>query len=218
MERRKFLIGAGSLAAGSAAAMGTGAFSAMSAERNAGINVVADGDGLVALVDETDSDVVRETGDGELTIDFTSNGNAGGVNVGSKYQVGHFRAANKGFIPEGLNDQIDDTSASAFSIVNQDTVAHTLNASFECEQDDIGKAEVVWQFHITSRQHMMSVSGTDTSASIQEIPKVNQDDSRFLPGDAVDVSLLIDTSDVERKPEDLDLSGNLTIESGPAKY
>ena len=218
MQRRKFLIGVGSLAAGSAAAMGTGAFTAMSATRDANIDVVTDSNGLIGLVDTTDSDVVRTTDNDELTIDFTADGSAGGVNGDSQYQVGYIRSANKNFIPNGLNDQIDDTDATAFEIVNNDTQAHTLNASYECNADDIGNASVFWQFHVKTRQHQMEVSGSNTSASIQEVPKVNQDDSRFLPGDSIDVSLLVDTTGVTQDPDDLDLSGTLTIESSPAKY
>jgi hypothetical protein len=219
VKRRKVLLGMGSLAAGSAAAMGTGAFDAMSADREADINVTVDSEGLVSLVDTTDSDVIRESDNpGELLIDFTADGKAGGVNTDSQYQVGYIRGANKNFIPKGLNDQIDDTDASAFQIVNKDTVAHTLNASYECDANDIGNASVFWQFSPVTRQHNMEVSGSNTYASIQEIPQINQDDSRFLPGVAVDVSLLIDTTGVTQDSSNLDLSGTLTIEAGPAKY
>jgi len=88
MERRKFMIGMGSLAAGTAAATGTGAFTAFSADRQANINVVNDASGLVALKDATDGDIVRTGSDGELVIDFTADGKAGGVNTNSQYQVG----------------------------------------------------------------------------------------------------------------------------------
>ena len=213
MERRKFLVGMGSLAAGTAAATGTGAFTAMSATRDADINVTTDSDGLIGLVDTTDSDVVRTADNGELTIDFTADGNAGGVNVDSQYQVGYIRDSEKGFVPNGLNDQIDDTDATAFKVVNNDTQAHALNASYECDAHDIGNASVYWQFNVKTRQHQMEVSGTDTYDSIQEVPKVDQDDSRFLPGDSIGVSLLVDTSDVTQDPDHLDLSGTLTITS-----
>ena len=212
MERRKFLIGMGSLAAGTAAATGTGAFTAMSASRDANIDVTTDGDGLVGLVDATDSDVVRTTDNGELTIDFTADGNAGGVNVDSQYQVGYIRASNKGFVPSGLNDQIDDTDAAAFKIVNNDTQAHTLNASYECDAHDIGNASVFWQFNVKTRQHQMEVSGTETYDSIQKVPKVDYEDP-FGPGDSIGVSFLVDTSGVTQDPDDLDLSGTLTITS-----
>ena len=90
MERRKFIIGVGSLAAGGAAAMGSGAFCAMSADRSASIYVVNDAAGLIALIPNNDIGQVYETGGGELAID-TSEGHDGatyGVNVGSQYQFG----------------------------------------------------------------------------------------------------------------------------------
>ena len=45
MERRKFLIGVGSLAAGGAAATGTGALSSVSAERSVSVQTESDADG-----------------------------------------------------------------------------------------------------------------------------------------------------------------------------
>ena len=49
MERRKFVVGLGALAAGSSAAMGTGAFSAFEADRDADIAVTNDAEAYVAL-------------------------------------------------------------------------------------------------------------------------------------------------------------------------
>jgi len=49
MERRKFVIGLGSLAAGSAAAMGTGAVTSFTGDRNASIPVVNDTNAFIAL-------------------------------------------------------------------------------------------------------------------------------------------------------------------------
>jgi hypothetical protein len=50
VKRRKFLIGVGSLAAGSAAAMGTGAFSAMQTEaRQVNVQTTGDGSGYVRI-------------------------------------------------------------------------------------------------------------------------------------------------------------------------
>jgi hypothetical protein len=72
MRRRKLLIGMGTLAAGSATAMGTGAFTAMSAGRDTTINVVSGADGLVALSPGPNitSDIVRESDNpGKLVVD-----------------------------------------------------------------------------------------------------------------------------------------------------
>jgi hypothetical protein len=52
VKRRKMLIGMGSLAAGGAAAMGTGAFTSVSAKRSLEVQVADDSDALLALVKE----------------------------------------------------------------------------------------------------------------------------------------------------------------------
>ena len=49
MERRKFVIGLGSLAAGGAAAMGSGAFTSVEAERKIAMGVADDSDALLEL-------------------------------------------------------------------------------------------------------------------------------------------------------------------------
>ena len=49
MERRKFVIGLGSLAAGGAAATGTGAFTQTTTERQAEVKVVNDNDAILGL-------------------------------------------------------------------------------------------------------------------------------------------------------------------------
>ena len=82
----------GSIAAGGAAAMGTGAFTSMTAERSANINVVNDSAGLVGLI--PDGEQVWED-NGQLYINTSiGDGDAGnnegsyGVNQDSTYQFG----------------------------------------------------------------------------------------------------------------------------------
>jgi hypothetical protein len=87
-SRRSFLVGLGSLAAGGAVAVGSGAFSATSAEREARINVVADDRSLVTLESGLASDTVRvDESSGGLVID-TSLGGKTGINTDSVYQFG----------------------------------------------------------------------------------------------------------------------------------
>lgn len=49
MERRKFVVGLGSLAAGGAAAMSTGAFTSVQADRDIEVNVAGDADAFLQL-------------------------------------------------------------------------------------------------------------------------------------------------------------------------
>ena len=84
MERRKFIIGAGALATGSSAAVGTGAFSSASAERSVTVDVADDSDGYLGLRSPHwfDSENYSQvTGDGELELNFDGNGEGDGPNV-----------------------------------------------------------------------------------------------------------------------------------------
>jgi hypothetical protein len=85
VKRRKVLIGAGSLLAGGAAATGTGAFSAMEAERGLDVEIAGDGQGYLKfntdLGNSPDNNYeYAEINDKELVIDFDTN-NAGGDGV-----------------------------------------------------------------------------------------------------------------------------------------
>jgi hypothetical protein len=70
MQRRKFVVGMGSLAAGSAAAMGTGAFSSVSASRSVAVTVTGDAQAYLSL--ESQDERATRAGNGELELDFSS--------------------------------------------------------------------------------------------------------------------------------------------------
>ncbi|WP_178916370.1 VWA domain-containing protein [Natronomonas gomsonensis] len=89
MERRKFLIGVGGASLGSGALVGSGAFSAMRAERPVSIQVSEDPGALVGLDRCPGSDNAKYAGvddDGELFVDISEKPNEGdGVNGDSVY-------------------------------------------------------------------------------------------------------------------------------------
>lgn len=94
MKRRKFVVGLGSLAAGGAAAMGTGAFSKMnSGERSVTVQVEDDANSFVALVpaDEGDNEhgqFAEQNGDKlEINVDGSNTDRGEGVNPGSEYYI-----------------------------------------------------------------------------------------------------------------------------------
>ncbi|MWV65733.1 hypothetical protein GRS48_13010 [Halorubrum sp. JWXQ-INN 858] len=83
MERRKFVIGMGALATGSAAAIGTGASSiTFEGERQAQLMEVGDDDALVRFV-PGDTGVVRYDSNDTLAIDFEDS-DADGFNKNGK--------------------------------------------------------------------------------------------------------------------------------------
>jgi hypothetical protein len=82
MNRRKFLIGAGSLAAGSAAAMGTGAFSSVSANRTLSVETTGDASALLSIddIDSSENAEYVDTSGGTVSIDITTGAGGEGVN------------------------------------------------------------------------------------------------------------------------------------------
>jgi hypothetical protein len=85
MERRKFIIGAGSLAAGGAAALGSGAFTSVSANRGIQVDTADDADAFLAIeADNTENaNEYVDTDDGTISLDFTNTNNSGYPGGGS---------------------------------------------------------------------------------------------------------------------------------------
>jgi len=83
MERRKFLIGAGALASGSAAAVGTGAFSSVSADREVSVRVAGDSSAYLTLRNSSNRNSAYADGSGaQMTVDLDgSDNNPGGDGV-----------------------------------------------------------------------------------------------------------------------------------------
>ena len=98
-NRRKFLAGLGALATGSAAAMGTGAFSIVSASRSLNVNVSGDRSAYLGL-DPSISRYASINSSGQMEIEFDgSNGQSG----------------------SGLNDDATSLFQNVFKIINNGT-------------------------------------------------------------------------------------------------
>ena len=212
MERRKFVIGLGALVAGSGAALGTGASVSSTMDRDANVNVVNDSNGLLALRDEIPSDVVRQRNDGQLVIDFTADGNAGGVNVDSRYQVGSLNYSTPGEVDpiqaSGQSSVLDDP---AFTITNQDTVAREVTLVYNLD-GSVGGSQIYFQSQHEPgdwEHHVRGPSGRRQSPNTHTLD----------PGQTLAVSVHVDTGDGEPgfantdgSPTD-DLSGSLNVSS-----
>jgi hypothetical protein len=101
MERRKFLVGMGSLAAGAAAAVGTGAVDNVEANRDISIAVEGDRDAYLQL-NGTTSEYASTPTDGELSLDFgaTTSGGGTGLNNGAVTSIDNvFKIKNQGTKP-----------------------------------------------------------------------------------------------------------------------
>lgn len=105
MKRRKYLIGVGSLAAGTAAAMGTGAFSSVTANRSVDVEVASDANAYLGL---------RGAG-GDNAAYVTSDGTSGTLGI-SLAPNNAMAAGGEGVNPDAVTE-IDDL----FVIENQGT-------------------------------------------------------------------------------------------------
>ncbi|MEF8937843.1 MAG: DUF1102 domain-containing protein, partial [Halovenus sp.] len=183
MQRRKFMVGLGSLAAAGAAGMGTGAFSTSSSTRAMDVNVAADSSGFVEITALNET-YASGTGDGQLELDFNSDsglgifdGDAEGLNPDSTFNFDEvFRIANI----SGTGDMRVVIEATGFDLENLELTADG--------DDSIGVSE-----------------GTSLLAGdyddVDNLPKLVQPDS-------VDVDVTIETKDDSTMG---DVGGTLTI-------
>ena len=181
MQRRKFLIGLGSLAAGTAAATGTGAFETASSERTVNVNVAADSSGFVEISALNDN-YATGTDDGELELNFNSdsglgifNGDAQGLNPDSTFEFDEvFRIANI----SGTGDMRVVIETAGFDVENLDMTAD-------------GNDSVA----VSAGTSLLASDYSD----VDNLPKLVQPDS-------VDVDMTIET-----KESTGDVGGSITI-------
>lgn len=170
MKRRNLLIGMGSIAAGSAATLGTGAFTTATAERTVDVNVASDQSGFVTIqaLNET---YASETGDGQLELDFNPDS---GVGVGDN-------------TPQGLNADATFNFDEVFRIANeaaQGDMRVVIEATgFELESLEL-TADGSDSGNLSSGKSLRAADYSD----VDNIPKL------FQP-DMVDVNITIETKD-----------------------
>jgi hypothetical protein len=99
MKRRKFLVGMGSLAAGGGAAMGTGAFTSVSANRSVTVQVASDRNAYLALSQITNSENSQQytttASDGQLNLFTSQNVQGEGFNTGITWVDDLFQITNQ---------------------------------------------------------------------------------------------------------------------------
>ncbi|OYR82273.1 hypothetical protein DJ71_12155 [Halorubrum sp. E3] len=170
MERRKFVVGLGALASGSAAAVGTGAFETASAERTVDVNVAADSNGLVEI-SALNSNYATGTGSGQLELDFSDLSNItpfdnapDGLNADSEFNFSEvFRIANVA----SQGDERVVIEASGFNLENLELTAEGTEATA-----------------ISAGTSLLAEDYSD----VDNLPKLVQPD-------AVDVDVTIETKD-----------------------
>ena len=118
MERRKFVLGVGALAAGGAAAVGSGAFTNVEADRSFGVTTATDSGAFLGIAPTSDANGVYafEYGDDvEIYLEDADNlnGNMGsGVNVQAVTQIDKvFKITNQG--SQDYDITIDDSNLAS---------------------------------------------------------------------------------------------------------
>ena len=179
MNRRNVLVGLGTIVAGGGAALGTGAFSSVSADRTVNVEVAGDSGSLLAL--EPDADTELATMDGD-TLQINLGDSDAGLNVNATTTVEPlFTATNNG----GNTVNFEVSSATGDDVNLSD---NTITVGvFE---DDNGSEADAGTLDITFYDN----SGSADSNSIVNSPVelADADDS----DNDVDIAVEIDTNDV----------------------
>lgn len=132
MKRRKFILGTGAFAAGSAGAIQTGAFTSVSAERGVSVAVANDSSALLALdgCDGPNGDYVTTTDGGVAALDISS--------------------SNDNIDGEGVNADAVTVIDNVFEITNQGTQSVGVWLNVDPVEDGSGTDRV--QFYLGDDQ------------------------------------------------------------------
>jgi len=177
MERRKFMIGAGSTAIGASAIVGSGAFSRVESERSVTVEVASDSDAYLRMAPIESSansgNFVEEDDYGHLEIDigdFDPNGDK------YSYETG-----------QGVNSNSLTFFDDLFEVCNQGKADARFYIDTSGLLDDVDEGDI--QFYTGT------ASGSQGTDGIDPIGSGLEDDSREIKvgGDCVNVGLLVDT-------------------------
>ncbi|MFD1641404.1 DUF1102 domain-containing protein [Halohasta litorea] len=157
MQRRKFVVGVGSLAASGAAAMGTGAFTSVTASRNVDVAVANDSAaylGLSSTGGANEEYVTDDGSSGTLSIDLDAGqsvaGGGDGVNPNALTEIDHlFQITNQGTqsVDVSLSKSGDNTDLIGFYAVDSSSVSDPYSNGTQLGSDsvtlDAGESVVV---------------------------------------------------------------------------
>jgi len=142
MQRRNLLIGMGSLAAGGAATIGTGAFTSVEASRDVSVALASDSDAFLQL-SARDPNVAEESG-GTLGLDLSGDNSIGdGLNPNATTNfLDVFRIGNQGQNPVAVRvdarDEIEDAHSGITGVVPYETESTANEAGLDYN------GEVIW--------------------------------------------------------------------------
>ena len=224
MNRRRLLAAFGA-AASASGILGTGAFTSVSASRSVSVSVADDANALLALRDETDGEIVRQNGSGQLVIDFGA-GPATGINANARVQIGTFGNFSG---PDALKTESRGAyNDPAFNIVNQGTQTQQVTMSYDGAANNCLLAMQMTPDGGREDRDTLLVADDDTSVSVDGRPSNEPPVSSPVRkpatvslgvGERAGVAIFIDTGryDIpgniasDAAKAGVDLSGTLTI-------
>jgi hypothetical protein len=211
VKRRKFLIGLGAVAAGSAAAVGTGAFSSATVpDRHVSVEIDDDANSQIALVPGDDPDVTIG-GDGQLRLDLEG-ADGEGVNINSVYTWGDHDSPSDDYAFKIVNndDQDYDDVVLTYEVDDDSWIDNSTtynNESFvRFTAYGSGDPNGYWG----SMKCPNNQLGTPNPVS-RNLPTSGPVD--FEVGQELYIVVDVDTTGVDATMDD-DLTGTLTIEVG----
>ena len=211
VKRRKFLIGLGAVAAGSAAAVGTGAFSsAAMPDRHVTVAIDDDANSQIALVPGNDPDV-SISGDGQLELELLG-ADGEGVNINSVYTWGDHDSPSDDYAFKIVNndDQDYDDVVLTYEVEDDSWIDNSTtynNESFiRFSAYGSGDPDGYWG----SMKCPNNQLGTPNPVS-RNLPTSGPVD--FEVGQELYIVVDVDTTGVDATMDD-DLTGTLSIEVG----
>lgn len=202
MRRRKFIVGAGALAAGSAAAVGTGALTSATAQREIELAIQADGNG--AYLDFNPSSTYADTGGTSGTLRLTFDENGGGSSAegltsrANSLFEGVFQIYNNGTneleisLPTVDNPRDEPGPASTQFLVDEgdssisDPTGYQFNENNNAESFDSSYVDISWDNSIPAYNKPSNpVPETGSSASRDDRVQTSYKGKRYPGGKAV---------------------------------
>ena len=196
-NRRKFLAGLGALASGSAAAVGTGAFTSVSANRDLEVQVADDNSALLGIddIDGSPNSAYVDVNGNSVSIDISSTN--GGV---------------------GLNDNATTKILDLLKITNQGTqnvyvwasgmpsgVKLAVQPSSQIQNDGTGTGEN--QGALSLNSNLSAADLDDDDVNVGESGGGEEAAPELAPGDFINVELFA-SGDLN---DSLDFDGTITI-------
>jgi hypothetical protein len=207
MQRRKFLIGMGSLAVGTGAVFGTSANNNFNVnDRSMSVNVVADGgSGVIGLLDRTSGDIVNTNGNKELEIDFVEYGASEGVPKDAVIELGETGNPIRNAIPSNSYSSSLGENA-AFGVANyaagqnlEFEFSFTAGSGFNINDNG---SEMYIRYRTAGNGDKGTAIVADETASAGDTLFTKSISDQMSPGEAIEFAVVVNTGGEETSGTD----------------